>query len=239
MYLCSISTRLEQLCSTVVSTYRSWLRLHLLVDLTIQVNSVPAVHSWHCSPLWHPTQRADAAVQWPPRAPWIDGLFGPVWLETGVCHRRMKAWLINIIGEHLLLVTTQGAMEHLGASISSTRDWVCMWGGGAPTSAGGPIHPSLTPGTGCREHAWSRHLPASAGPQISSEDRRENAPVHLKNNSRITFSLSLWHPHLQRNEHIHTPCTTGARCSSAFHSPTGVTLTLDPSLVDERRLVVA
>lgn len=38
----------------------------------------------------------------------IDGFSGVVWLETGVCCLRMKALVINIIAEHLLLVTIQG-----------------------------------------------------------------------------------------------------------------------------------
>ena len=104
-----------------------------------------------------------------------------------MCHLKMKAWPINIIGEHLLLVTTQGELErspHPSATPESG------WGG--PSSAGRPVHPSLTSGmldTGV--HVWSRHLPASAGPKPPLADRRENAPAHMKNALGIALPLPL------------------------------------------------
>lgn len=86
---------------------------------------------------------ADPAVQWPPRALWMDGLSGPVWLETGVCHLKMKARPINIIGEHLLLVTTRGEPERPPHPSATPEESGC---GGLHPLAGGPVHPSLTPG---------------------------------------------------------------------------------------------
>lgn len=82
------------------------------------------------------------AVQWPPSSLWMDSLRGPVWLETGVCHPKMKARPINIIEEHLLLVTTRGELLRPPPSISCSS---------------GPVRPSLTPrgGRRCRP-CWPR-----------------------------------------------------------------------------------
>lgn len=126
---------------------------------------------------------------------------------------------------------------HIGAPpcIHQLHQKLCV--SGAPTSAGRPFTHHSTSDTGCREHVWSRHLLASAGPQPPSQDKRENAPVHLKNNSRIAFSLPLTTPHTEEQAHTHTLyhwCFSGA-----LHTTPHITLVLDPSLVDERCLVVA
>lgn len=90
--------------------------------------------------------------------------------------------------------------------------------GGSPSSAGGPVHPSLTPGMLGWVHVRSRHLPASARPRPPLADRRENAPVHLKNASGI--SLSDTPTHTEEHTHIYTPYTTSVPCSGASHTPT-------------------
>ncbi|KAI9528922.1 hypothetical protein NQZ68_015688 [Dissostichus eleginoides] len=62
-----------------------------------------------------------------------------------VCHLKMKAGPINIIGEHLLLVTTQGEQERPPIHQPHRREWV----------RGGLHPPSLTPG------CWSMFGPGT------------------------------------------------------------------------------
>ncbi len=104
-----------------------------------------------------------------------------------MCHLKMKARPINIIGEHLLLVTTQGEPErppHPSATPEESGCW------GAPSSgwrARSPITHGGDAGYGV--HVGSRHLPASARPEPPLADRRGNAPSHLKNASGSTRFL--------------------------------------------------
>lgn len=111
-----------------------------MISIQLFSATLPAPHLQHCWCTQHYMWRADPAVQWPPRTLWMDGLSGPVWLETGVCHLRMKAQPINIIGEHLLLVTTQGELDepppHPTPHPSATPESGCT----------GSSHPSLTVG---------------------------------------------------------------------------------------------
>lgn len=105
-----------------------------------------------------------------------------------MCHLKMKAQPINIIGEHLLLVTTQSEIERFAIHQPHRRKpGVCVLGedvkGFHPLSlAHSPItHPRDAVSGGCM--LGSRHLPASARPQPPSANRRQNARLHLRNAS--------------------------------------------------------
>lgn len=96
--------------------------------------------------------------------------------------------------------------------IHQLQQRACVRGSNLRWQAHSPItHPRILDGS--REHVWSRHLPVSAGPQPPSDDRRENAPVHLKNNSGIAP------PPTEEQAHTHTlhhQCTL-LRCLPHTH----------------------
>lgn len=123
------------------------------------------------------------------------------WRTSAACHNTGRA----------------GTAPHPSATPES--GW---WG--APSSASGPVHPSLTSGgdAGYGVHVWSRHLPASAGPQPPLADRGENAPAHMKNAFGIALSLRLTltpYTHTQESRHVRTPYTTSVPRSGASHTP--------------------
>lgn len=62
-----------------------------------------------------------------------------------MCHLKMKAQPINIIGDHLLLVTTQSESQRSAIHQTRRRLDECLCKGGCFSTAE-PVHPSLTPG---------------------------------------------------------------------------------------------
>lgn len=144
------------------------------------------------------------------------------WRTSAACHNTGRA----------------GAAPHP----SATPENRCVGGSILHWRARSPItHPG---DAGYGVHVWSRHLPASARPEPPLADRRENAPAHLKNASGRARSLSL----TLTPPPTHTTHATNVTCSGASKTPhplqttvreADVALMLDPSLADERRLVVA
>lgn len=143
----------------------------------------------------------------------------------------MKAQPINIIGEHLLLVTTWGEQER--AAIHQPHWRVSVWGGVGGESPGTELaHPSLNPGRpGYRVHVWSRHLPASAGPQPPLANGRENAPVDMKNASGRVHLLS------DADTHTHTLTLSSGNPPFTIRKA-GMALILDPAQADDERCLV-
>lgn len=92
-----------------------------------------------------------------------------------MCHLKMKAQPINIIGEHLLLVTTWGEQER--AAIHQPHWRVSVWGGVGGESSGTELaHPSLNPGRpGYRVHVWSRHLPVPDHSRVDQRERKRSS----------------------------------------------------------------
>ena len=106
------------------------------------------------------------------------------WRTSAACHNTGRA----------------AALRHPSASPESgcggVCECVCVRGGSTIT------HPREA---GYRVHAWSRHLPASAGPRPPLTNRRENAPMILKNALRRVHLLSDAHkPNTHKHTHTHT-----------------------------------